>query len=65
MDAYLEERGLWRNARFARAVQAVLELADAGSEERSLLESRQNHFGAPRRSPMRRTMRPARLLQDP
>ena len=46
VDGYLEERGLWRHELFARLTQAVLELAEAGSEERSLLESIQNHLRA-------------------
>ena len=62
VDAYLEERGLWRNTLFARVVQAVLELADTNSEERSMLESLQTHLGGPRRSPMRRNSSPGRLL---
>ncbi len=44
VDAYLEERGLWRHELFARVVQALIELAGAGSEERALLESIQNHL---------------------
>ena len=46
VDRYLEHRGLWRHELFARLVQAVLELADSGSEERSILESIQNHLRA-------------------
>ena len=44
VDSYLEERGLWKHDLFAAVVQAVLELAEHGSEERSLLESVQNHL---------------------
>ena len=44
VDAYLEERGLWRHELFARIVQALIELADAGSDERATLESIQNHL---------------------
>ena len=44
VDGYLEQRGLWRHELFARLTQAVLELADAGTEERSTLESIQNHL---------------------
>ena len=51
VDAYLEARGLWRHELFARIVQALIELAEAGSEERATLESIQNHVrtrgGAP------------------
>ena len=46
VDAYLEARGLWNNGLFARVAQAVLELADQGSEERAILESIQNHLAA-------------------
>ena len=46
VDGYLEERGLWCHELFARLTQAVLELADGGSEERSILESIQNHLRA-------------------
>ena len=44
VDAYLARRGLWRHELFARVVQAVIELAKAGSEERAVLESIQNHL---------------------
>ena len=44
VDAYLEARGLWRNELFARVTQALIELAEAGSEERAMLESIQNHL---------------------
>ena len=43
VDGYLESQGLWRHDLFARVVQALIELSDTGSEERSLLESIQNH----------------------
>ena len=46
VDRYLEQRGLWRHEFFARITQAVLELAEGGSEERSILESIQNHLRA-------------------
>ena len=44
VDAYLGRRGLWHHELFARVVQAVIELAEAGSEERAVLESIQNHL---------------------
>ena len=44
VDAYLEARGLWRHELFARVTQAVVELAERGSDERALLESIQNHL---------------------
>ena len=46
VDAYLEARGLWRHELFARVVQALIELAQRGSEERTTLESIQNHVAA-------------------
>ena len=46
VDAYLEARGLWRHELFARVVQALIELAGGDSEERTTLESIQNHIGA-------------------
>ena len=44
VDAFLEERGLWKHALFASVIQAVLELAARGSDERALLEKIQNHL---------------------
>ena len=44
VDAWLEARGLWRHELFARVVQALIELAGTGSEERAVLESIQNHL---------------------
>ena len=46
VDAYLENRGLWRHELFARVVQALIELAEAGSDERAILEYIQNHLAA-------------------
>ncbi len=43
VDGYLGGRGLWHHELFARVVQALIELADGGSEERATLESIQNH----------------------
>ena len=48
VDAYLGRRGLWRHDLFARIVQAVIELGPEGSDERSLLESIQNHLRSAR-----------------
>ena len=59
VDRYLEERGLWRHEFFARVVQAVIELAGEGSEERAILESIQNHLqgrGAAAPAPRQRTL---------
>ena len=46
VDNYIERRGLWHQELFARLAQAVLELAERGSEERQILESIQNHLRA-------------------
>ena len=46
VDTYLEARGLWNHELFRQVTQAVLERAESGSEERSLLESIQNHLTA-------------------
>ena len=46
VDDYLDNRGLKRHALFARLLQALIELAPAGSEERSILESLSNHVAA-------------------
>jgi putative DNA methylase len=46
VDEYLEAKALRRNALFHQLLQALIELALAGSEERSLLESISNHVVA-------------------
>jgi hypothetical protein len=46
VDEYLDARGLRRNALFHQLLQALIELAPAASEERSLLESISNHIAA-------------------
>jgi len=46
VDEYLDARGLRRNALFHQLLQALIELAPATSEERSLLESISNHIAA-------------------
>ena len=46
VNDYLDDRGLKRHALFARLLQALIELADAGSEERAILESLSNHVAA-------------------
>ena len=43
VNDYLDSRGLPRSALFNQILQALIELADEGSEERSLLESVSNH----------------------
>ena len=46
VNEYSETRGLLRNALFNQLLQALIELAPAGSEERSILESVSNHVAA-------------------
>jgi adenine-specific DNA methylase len=46
VDAYLDARGLKRHALFAHLLQALIELAAAGSDERAILESLSNHIAA-------------------
>ena len=43
VDDYLDTRGLQRNVLFGQILQALIELADAGSDERSILEALSNH----------------------
>ena len=43
VNDYLDTHGLQRNALFNQILQALIELADASSDERSLLESLSNH----------------------
>jgi hypothetical protein len=44
VDAYLDRRGLRRNSAFPAVLQALIELAEAGSQERAILESLSNHL---------------------
>ena len=46
VDDYLDTRGLQRDALFNQILQALIELADAGSEERAILEALSNHAAA-------------------
>ena len=43
VDEYLELRGLRRSRLFGQLLQALIELSETGSEERSLLETISNH----------------------
>jgi putative DNA methylase len=43
VNEYLDDRGLRRSETFRQVLQALIELADGGSEERSVLESLSNH----------------------
>ena len=43
VDEYVDTRGLQRSALFNQILQALIELADADSEERSILEAISNH----------------------
>ncbi len=44
VEEYLEARSLKRNQTFHKLLQALIELAEAGSEERAMLESLSNHL---------------------
>ncbi len=46
VDEYLDVRGLGHNTLFLQLLQALIELASVGSEERALLESISNHVAA-------------------
>lgn len=46
VDEYLDARGLRRHRLFHQLLQALIELASPGSDERSLLESISNHVAA-------------------
>jgi hypothetical protein len=46
VNDYLDIRGLRRNQLFHQLLQAMIELAPEGSEERALMESISNHVGA-------------------
>ena len=46
VNDYLDARGLTRHALFGRVLQAVIELAPTGSDERAVLESLSNHVAA-------------------
>lgn len=60
VDEYLETQGLRGNAVFPKLLQALIELCEAGSEERALLESLSNHLG----SRGRRVAEAPRLVVD-
>jgi len=53
VDEYLDSRGLRRSALFHQILQALIELAAAGSDERALLESISNYVGAKSESMLR------------
>jgi adenine-specific DNA methylase len=46
VDDYIDDYALRRNDLFLRVIQSLIELSERGGEERSLLESLSNHFGA-------------------
>ncbi len=43
VDEFIDTRGLQRNILFGQILQAIIELAEAGSDERSVLEALSNH----------------------
>lgn len=46
VDQYLDDKGLRRDTLFHQLLQALIELADVGSDERALIESISNHVVA-------------------
>ena len=54
VDEYLDDNGLRRQELFKRFVQSLIELSQAGSEERKLLESLSNHIQAKGMTPEQR-----------
>jgi hypothetical protein len=46
VNEYLDERGLRRSETFRQVLQALIELAGEGTEERAVLESLSNHVRA-------------------
>jgi len=46
VDAFLDDHGLRKQELFRRVLQSLIELSEAGSEERSILESLSNHVQA-------------------
>ena len=54
VDDYLDMRGLRRNRLFQQLLQAIIELAEMGSEERSLMESISNHLASRGMAPSQR-----------
>ena len=46
VNEYLDSRGLQRNTLFHQLLQALIELATAGSDERAILEALSNHAAA-------------------
>ena len=46
VNGYIDDNGLARHALFSRLLQALIELAPAGSDERAILESLSNHIAA-------------------
>ncbi len=53
VDDYLDARGLRKNALFLQLLQALIELAGEGTDERVVLENLSNHLAARGVAPMR------------
>jgi hypothetical protein len=51
VNAYIDERGLRRSETFLHVLQALIELAEEGSDERSVLERISNHLQARGQAP--------------
>ncbi len=56
VDGYLEDMNLWHNQLFHRVVQALTDLATAGSEERVILENIATHLGVRTVTPLQQPM---------
>jgi putative DNA methylase len=54
VNGYLDDKGLLRNDLFHQLLQALIELAQVHSEERSLLESLSNHITGRKATPSQR-----------
>ena len=53
VDDYLDARGLRKNALFLQLLQALIELAGEGTDERVILENLSNHLAARGVAPVR------------
>ena len=56
VDSYLGDMNLWHNQLFHRVVQALTDLATAGSEERGILENIATHLGVRTVTPLQQPM---------
>ncbi len=64
VDDYLDARGLRKHALFLQLLQALIELAGEGTEERVILENISNHLAARGVSPVRTASLPGMLSTE-